>query len=92
MRRLVGLGVVAWLALWQARVVLAPELDAGPLFSRFAHDAVLLVATALCLWAGVASPSRRERHEWLLIGVGVAAWTYGETYAAGRDPTLAAAA
>jgi two-component system cell cycle response regulator len=84
-------GVVARCDAWQGsasspgwrsgrRVVLAPELDAGPLFSRFAHDAVLLVATALCLWAGVASPNRRERHAWLLIGFGVAAWTYGETY------------
>ena len=58
----------------------APGLDAGPLFSRFAHDAVLLVATALCFWAGFASPQRRERRAWLLIGVGVAAWTFGEIY------------
>src|SRR5215218_5899735 len=79
-RRRLGLGVAAWLALWQARVLFAPELDAGPLFSRFAHDAVLLVATALCLWAGAASPQRRERRAWLLIGVGVAAWTFGEIY------------
>ena len=57
-----------------------PDLEAGPLFSRFAHDAVLLVATALCFWAGVASPNRRERRAWLLIGFGVAAWTFGEIY------------
>ena len=68
-----------WLTLWQAHVVFVPDLDAGPLFSRFAHDAVLLVATALCLWAAFAS-NRRERRAWLLIGFGVAAWTFGEIY------------
>jgi two-component system, cell cycle response regulator len=80
MRRGLGLGVGAWLVLWQAHVVLAPELDAGPLFSRFAHDGVLLVATALCLWAGLASVRPRERRAWLLIGAGVAAWTFGEIW------------
>ena len=79
-RRGVGLGVAIWLTLWQARVIFAPELDAGPLFSRFAHDAVLLVATALCFWAGLASPTGRDRRAWLLIGTGVAAWTFGEIY------------
>src|SRR5215212_5087589 len=79
-RRCIWVGVAAWLALWQARVLFAPDLDAGPLFSRFAHDAVLLVATGLCLSAGVASPNRRERRAWLLIAVGVAAWTFGEIY------------
>ncbi len=68
-----------WLTLWQVHVVFVPDLDAGPLFSRFAHDAVLLVATALCLWAAFAS-NRRERRAWLLIGFGVAAWTFGELY------------
>ena len=72
--------MATWLVMWQAHVVLAPELDAGPLFSRFAHDGVLLAATALCLWAGIASPGRRERRAWLLIGAGVAAWTFGEIY------------
>jgi diguanylate cyclase (GGDEF)-like protein len=71
---------VVWLVLWEARVIFAPDLEAGPLFSRFAHDFVLLVATALCLWAGAASPHRRERSAWLLIGAGVAAWTFGEIY------------
>ena len=28
----------------------------------------------------VASPQRRERPAWLLIGAGVAAWTFGEIY------------
>ena len=72
--------VGAWLALWQAHALLAPDLDAGPLFSRFVHDGVLLAGTGLCLWAGLASPNRRERRAWGLIGAGVAAWTFGEIY------------
>jgi len=76
----VGLGVALWLTLWQARVLFAPGFEAGPLFSRFAHDGVLLIATALCFWAGIASQRRRERRAWLLIGGGVAAWTFGEIY------------
>ncbi len=75
-----GSALAGWLTLWQAKVVLAPGLDAGPLFSRFVHDGVLLAAAALCLWAGFASPHRRERRAWLLIGAGVAAWTFGEIY------------
>jgi diguanylate cyclase (GGDEF)-like protein len=72
--------VAVWLALWQAHVVLAPDLDAGPLFSRFTHDVVLLVAAALCLSAWLASARPRERRAWLLIGLGVSAWTFGEIW------------
>jgi diguanylate cyclase (GGDEF)-like protein len=79
-RRGIWLVVGAWLALWQARAMLAPELDAGILFHRFAHDVVLAASAALCLWAGFASPRRRERGAWLLIGAGVAAWTFGEIH------------
>jgi two-component system cell cycle response regulator len=80
LRRGIWLTVAAWLALWQASVLIAPGFDPGPPFSRFAHDGVLLAATALCLWAAIASPNRRERRAWLLIGAGVAAWTFGEIY------------
>jgi two-component system, cell cycle response regulator len=66
--------------LWQAHVVFAPDLDAGVLFSRFAHDVVLLAGAALCVWAGQVTSSRRERRAWLLIGAAVAAWTFGEIY------------
>jgi two-component system cell cycle response regulator len=79
-RRGIWLAVAAWLTLWQAHVVLAPGLDAGPLFSRFVHDGVLLAATALCAWAAVASRGRRETRAWLLIAAGLAAWTFGEIY------------
>jgi diguanylate cyclase (GGDEF)-like protein len=80
MRRAIWLSAAAWLALWQAHVVFAPDLDTGPLLSRFMHDAVLVGATALCLWAGFAAANRRERSAWLIIGIGVAAWTFGELY------------
>jgi len=79
-RRGIWLTVALWLALWQAHVLVAPELDAGPLFSRFAHDVVLAAGAALCVWAAVASPSRRERRTWLLIALGLSAWTFGEMY------------
>ena len=58
----------------------APDLDAGPLFSRFAHD-VRAAGRDRALPLGRRSPrNRRERRAWLLIGVGVAAWTFGEIY------------
>jgi two-component system cell cycle response regulator len=72
--------MAAWLLLWAAHTAFAPELDAGPLFSRFAHDVVLVLAAALCLWAWRASARRRERRAWLLIGLGVSAWTFGEIW------------
>ncbi len=68
----------AWLALYELRVLVAPGLEAGPLTSRFAHDVLLLVASALIL---VHAPrTGRERLAWLLIGGGVLAWSLGEVY------------
>jgi diguanylate cyclase (GGDEF)-like protein len=68
----------AWLALYELRVVVAPDLDAGPLTSRFAHDVVLLAAAGLCLARPLVAS--RERLAWLLIGAGVLAWSLGELY------------
>jgi two-component system, cell cycle response regulator len=68
----------AWLALYEIYAVAAPDLDAGPLTSRFAHDAVLLASAVLCLARAVRV--RRERTAWLLIGGGVLAWSLGEVY------------
>jgi diguanylate cyclase (GGDEF)-like protein len=76
----VWIAMAVWMLAWQLRVLLAPELELGPLFSRFAHDGVLAAASVMCLWAGFASPHRRERRAWLVIGAGVAAWTFGEIY------------
>jgi two-component system, cell cycle response regulator len=67
-----------WLLLYELRVIVAPGLDAGPLTSRFAHDVVLLVSSALIV--AKALSARRERLAWLLIGAGVLAWSLGEIY------------
>jgi diguanylate cyclase (GGDEF)-like protein len=79
-RRALWTGVVVWLALWQVRVLVAPDLELGPVFSRFAHDAILVLGAVLCLWGAFAAPDRRERRAWLLIALGVSAWTFGEIY------------
>src|SRR5215216_3351898 len=68
----------AWLLVYELRAVAAPDLDAGPLTSRFAHDAVLLASSALILAKAVKAG--RERLAWLLIGAGVLAWSLGEVY------------
>jgi two-component system cell cycle response regulator len=68
-----------WLALYELHVVLAPGLDAGVLFSRFAHDVVLVVAALVCL-ARMPFVRGPERLAWALIGAGVLAWSLGEIY------------
>ncbi len=68
----------AWLALYELRVIVAPDLDAGPLTSRFAHDVVLIAASVLII--ARALRAGRERLAWLLIGGGVLAWSLGEVY------------
>jgi two-component system cell cycle response regulator len=69
----------AWIAAHEVHALAAPALDVGPLFSRYVHDAVLLAAAAMCL---VAALRRRgaERVAWLLIGLGVLAWSVGEVF------------
>jgi diguanylate cyclase (GGDEF)-like protein len=69
----------AWLLVYELRVLFAPELEIGPLFSRFAHDVVLVAAAAVCL-ARVPSTKGPERLAWALIGAGVTAWSFGEIY------------
>jgi two-component system, cell cycle response regulator len=68
-----------WLVLAELRVLVAPGLDAGPLFERAAHDVLLLVAAGLCL-ARVLRAAGRERLAWSLIGAGLLAWSLGEIY------------
>jgi diguanylate cyclase (GGDEF)-like protein len=69
----------AWLLVYELRVLFAPELEIGPLFSRFAHDVVLVAAGIACL-ARVPSTNGPERLAWVLIGSGVVAWSFGEIY------------
>jgi hypothetical protein len=73
--RAVFAACVLWLALYELRVLVAPGLDAGPLTSRFAHVVVLLAASLLIL--AKALKGGRERAAWLLVGLGVLAWSLG---------------
>ena len=69
----------AWLALHELHAVVAPTLNAGPLFSRYVHDLLLLSASALCA-VGALTHRGRERTAWLLIAAGVLAWSLAEVY------------
>jgi two-component system, cell cycle response regulator len=69
----------AWLLLHELHAVLDPSLDLGPVFSRYAHDVLLLVSSGLCLAGGLRRRGT-ERLAWLLIGSGVLAWSLGEVY------------
>ncbi len=66
-----------WVVAYELYVVVAPGFDAGPVFSRFAHDVVLVLAAAICLARVVRGP---ERLAWALIGGGLLAWSAGEVY------------
>jgi diguanylate cyclase (GGDEF)-like protein len=77
--RLLLAGCAGWLALYELHVVLVPGLDVGFLFSRFAHDVVLVASAVVCL-ARVPFVRGPERAAWALIGTGVLAWSLGEIY------------
>ncbi len=66
-----------WLLAYELYVVVDPGFDAGPVFSRFAHDVVLVLAAAICLARAARGP---ERTAWALIGGGLLAWSAGEIY------------
>ena len=70
--------LAAWLALAALRNVLVPDLEIGPLFNRYIHDVALAAAGGLCVFRAVRR--REERLAWGLIGAGILAWTFGETY------------
>jgi diguanylate cyclase (GGDEF)-like protein len=66
-----------WLASYEVRVVAFPHLHLF-VFGRAVHLIELGVVSGLCLLRGLSD--RRERGAWLLIGLGCASWTLGETY------------
>ena len=66
-----------WLVAYELYVLLDPGFDAGPVFSRFAHDVVLVAAAGVCLWRATR---RSERMAWALIGSGLLAWSLAEIY------------
>ena len=73
--------LAAWLALAAVRNAFFPGFDAGPLFGRYVHDAVLVAAGLLVLARAVIVPG--ERAAWGFIGAGILAWTFGEIYYTG---------
>jgi diguanylate cyclase (GGDEF)-like protein len=77
--RLVLAACAAWLLVYELRVLIVPDLEIGPVFSRFAHDVVLIGAAGVCL-ARVPRVHGPERLAWALIGAGVLAWSFGEIY------------
>jgi two-component system cell cycle response regulator len=68
-----------WIGLHELHALFAPDLDAGLLFSRYAHDVVLVIAGVLCVTAALRRRGA-ERVAWLLIGFGVLAWSAGEVF------------
>jgi two-component system, cell cycle response regulator len=77
--RLLLAACAAWMLTYELSVVLLPDLDGGVLFSRFAHDVVLMIAAGVCL-ARVPGVRGSERLAWALIGTGVLGWGLGEIY------------
>jgi hypothetical protein len=77
--RIVFAAAVTWVVAYELYVVFAPGFDAGVLFSRGAHDIVLLVAAAVALTRAVRAAGR-TRLAWALIGAGVLAWALGELF------------
>ncbi len=69
--------LVAWLLAYELHLFVSVPL-LGPLFMRYAHDAVLLAATALCALRAVRH--RSERLAWALIAGALLSWTLGEIY------------
>jgi two-component system, cell cycle response regulator len=78
LRRLLLAACAAWLVLHELRAVLDAGVG-GILFSRGAHDVVLLTAATVLL-ARVPGAKGSERLAWALIGAGVLAWSLGELY------------
>jgi two-component system, cell cycle response regulator len=70
-----ALGV--WLVAYELHLLISIPL-AGPLFGRYVHDVLLLVAAALCGLRAVRH--RHERLAWSLIAGALLSWTFGEIY------------
>ncbi len=75
-----GFGILfAWVAILEAQVLFLPDLQVGPVFGDYAHNAIEVIAGLLCL-AGALRATGRERAAWLLTGTGVEAWALGNLY------------
>jgi diguanylate cyclase (GGDEF)-like protein len=69
---------VAWLVVNELRIVLFDGRSLGFLSSRWAHEVVLLTTSVSCL--ARAAVRREQRTGWLLVGLGMLAWSMGELY------------
>ncbi len=69
--RLVSIAIAGWLVVVALRNALFSGFDAGPLFGRYVHDVVLVLAGAMCVWRAISRTD--ERRAWGLIGAGVLA-------------------
>jgi diguanylate cyclase (GGDEF)-like protein len=70
--------LVAWMAAYEAVVVVVPKDASGPLFDKQVHLGVLVAASLLCLARVVRV--REERLAWALITGAMLAWSGGEIY------------
>jgi hypothetical protein len=66
----------AWLVACELHGLGVSWAPSGP--EKWLHLPMMAVGATLCIARGIARP--RERAAWILIGLGVLAWTLGELY------------
>jgi two-component system, cell cycle response regulator len=74
--RLLLLATGGWIAACEAHALGLRWLPIGP--QKWLHLVAMAIGAALCVVRAAVRP--RERLAWLLIGLGVAAWAFGELY------------
>jgi hypothetical protein len=67
--------ILGLLIVFEAAQEVLGGLGPDALFQDWIHDAVLVAATALCLWRALQVTDARGA--WLAIGAGLACWTAG---------------
>ncbi len=72
------LALALWLVGFQLLAVLPGRAD-GVVFGKYATEVIQLIATGLLL-ERARRVAGRERLAWILLAVGVAVWTFGDTY------------
>src|SRR5436305_14840435 len=74
--RLALVVLAGWVVACEARALGVAWLPVGP--AKWLHLVAMAAGAGLCLLR--AAVRREERLAWLLLGLGVAAWTAGELY------------
>jgi diguanylate cyclase (GGDEF)-like protein len=74
---LAAMGVLLALSVAQASLGIGGETG-NVVFGDFVHNGLLVASGLMCLARGLRC--RHERSAWLLLGVGLLAWTLGEIY------------